>query len=128
THGGLRAGTGADPGPGPTTPAAPARPGEAGPLRRRVRGATLSATTASTRLPKTREAVTHRRPPSWQPTDAEAARAELDEFEEAVQRAQRESETGEHPVWAFRPDDGPGGPAGPDTLNRRPSSPEGMST
>ncbi|MEU0787073.1 ATP-binding protein [Streptomyces sp. NPDC006173] len=128
THGGVRAGTGAEPAPGPTAPAAPARPGEAGPLRRRVRGATLSATTASTRLPKSREAVTHRRPPSWQPTDAEAARSELDEFEAAVQRAQHESETGEHPVWAFRPDDGPGGPAGPDTLNRRPSSPEGMST
>ncbi|MEW2167272.1 hypothetical protein AB0912_30380, partial [Streptomyces sp. NPDC007084] len=111
----------------PTAPAAPARPGEAGPLRRRVRGATLSATTASTRLPKTREPVTHRRPPSWQPTDAEAARSEIDEFEAAVQRAQRESETGEHPLWVPRPD-GAGEPAGPDTPYRRPSSPEGMST
>ena len=118
THGTVRAGTGADSGPSPAAPAGPARPGEAGPLRRRVRGATLSATTASARMPRTRESVTHRRPPSWRPADAEAARSELDEFEAAVQRARRDSAGADRRSWAPRPDDGAGGPAGTGTRNR----------
>ncbi|MFF8532873.1 ATP-binding protein [Streptomyces sp. SAS_267] len=123
THGGARPGTGPDP-----APTGPARSGDAGPLRRRVRGATLSAGTAASRLPRPTEPPTHRRPPSWQPTDAEAARSELDEFEAAVLRAERESATEDHTGAATRPGGRPGGPAGTDTQNRRPSSPEGMST
>ncbi|WP_338145969.1 ATP-binding protein [Streptomyces scabichelini] len=80
-------GSGADSGSGSGT--APARPGAPGPLRRRVRGATLQATTASSRLPK--RAPVNPRPRVWQPSDAEAARSEIDEFEAAVERAQRES-------------------------------------
>lgn len=117
-------------GPVPSAPnGAPARPGEDGasPLRRRVRGATLQATTASTRLPK--QAVTNPRPPAWQTADAEAARSEIDEFEEAVLRAERESATGYRGTGA-----GPARPGGrPDhstehsTENTRPTFPEGMS-
>ncbi|MGW7613039.1 ATP-binding protein [Streptomyces sp. NPDC054766] len=127
THGGTRPGIGSDPGP-----TGPGRSGDAGPLRRRVRGATLSAGTASSRLPRPKEPPTHRRPPSWQPTDAEAARSELDEFEAAVLRAERESAAGDHPNGVTRPGGrpggGPDGPAEPNTQNRRSSSPEGMST
>ncbi|MGC4982799.1 ATP-binding protein [Streptomyces sp. DT193] len=123
THGGARPGTAADP-----APTGPARSGDAGPLRRRVRGATLSAGTAASRLPRPTEPPTHRRPPSWQPTDAEAARSELDEFEAAVLRAERESATEDHTTAVIRPGGRTGGPAGTDTQNRRPSSPEGMST
>ncbi|MEU4171898.1 ATP-binding protein [Streptomyces sp. NPDC026665] len=123
THGGARPGSGADP-----APTGPARAGEAGPLRRRVRGATLSAGTAASRLPRPTEPPTHRRPPSWQPTDAEAARSELDEFEAAVLRAERESAAEDRATVVTRPGGRPGGPAGTDTQNRRPSSPEGMST
>ncbi|MFJ6837754.1 ATP-binding protein [Streptomyces sp. NPDC091209] len=123
THGGTRPGAGADPGP-----TGPARSGAAGPLRRRVRGATLSAGTASSRLPRPTEPPTHRRPPSWQPTDAEAARSELDEFEAAVLRAERESANEDYPAGVTRPGGRPDGLAGPNNQNRRPSSPEGMST
>jgi hypothetical protein len=123
THGGARPGTAADP-----APTGPARSGDTGPLRRRVRGATLSAGTAASRLPRPTEPPTHRRPPSWQPTDAEAARSELDEFEAAVLRAERESATEGHTTAVTRPGGRTGGPAGTDTQNRRPSSPEGMST
>ncbi|MFE1292522.1 ATP-binding protein [Streptomyces sp. NPDC058751] len=122
THGGARPGSGADP-----APTGPARSGDAGPLRRRVRGATLSAGTAASRLPRPTEPPTHRRPPSWQPTDAEAARSELDEFEAAVMRAERESATEDRTASVTRPGGRPVGPAGTDT-DRRPSSPEGMST
>ncbi|MET7977605.1 hypothetical protein ABZW44_32270, partial [Streptomyces mirabilis] len=106
-----------------------ARPGEGGPspLRRRVRGATLQATTASTRLPK--QTITNPRPPAWQTADAEAARSEIDEFEEAVLRAERESAT-----EARGTDFGSAHSGGrPDTSgdssteNNRPSFPEGMS-
>jgi hypothetical protein len=72
--------------------------------------------------------MTHRRPPSWAPTDAEAARDELDEFEAAVLRAERESAAEDAPAGANRPGGGPAGPAGPGARDRRPSSPEGMST
>ncbi|MFE9875817.1 ATP-binding protein [Streptomyces sp. NPDC005784] len=123
THGGARPGTGAD-----SAPTGPARSGDAGPLRRRVRGATLSAGTASSRLPRPKEPPTHRRPPSWQPTDAEAARSELDEFEAAVLRADRESAAENHPTGATRQGGRPDGRTEPNTQNRRPSSPEGMST
>ncbi|MET7983136.1 ATP-binding protein [Streptomyces sp. NPDC005281] len=123
THGGARPGSGAEP-----APTGPARSGEAGPLRRRVRGATLSSATASSRLPRPTEPPTHRRPPSWQPTDAEAARSEIDEFEAAVLRAERESAAEDQPTAVARPGGRSRGPVGTDTQNRRPSSPEGMST
>ncbi|MET8409498.1 hypothetical protein ABZV34_15625, partial [Streptomyces sp. NPDC005195] len=120
------------PGPVPTASgSAPEQPAEGGasPLRRRVRGATLQATTASTRLP--REAVTtpNPRPPAWQTADAEAARSEIDEFEEAVLRAERESAAGYRGSG-----DGPDrSRSRPDTStehsteNNRPSFPEGTS-
>lgn len=56
--------------------------GAATPLRRRVRGATLAMTTS----PDDRAIPTVLRP-----VDAEAVRAELDEFEDAVNRADRDS-------------------------------------
>ncbi|MER6083316.1 hypothetical protein ABT156_34430, partial [Streptomyces sp. NPDC001833] len=56
------------------------------PLRRRVRGATLRTTVGAAQTlaqaPRTR--------------DAEAERDALDEFEAAVERARRESDTGSH--------------------------------
>lgn len=63
--------------PDPASPSTAARP-----LRRRVRGATLTvpATTADRAVPTTRR-----------PADAEAVRAELDEFEAAVRRAELDS-------------------------------------
>ncbi|WP_406175588.1 ATP-binding protein [Streptomyces sp. NBC_00996] len=120
---GSRSGSAADPRSGP---AAPARPGDAGPLRRRVRGATLSATTASSRLPE-RTVTNKPRPPAWQPTDAEAARSEIDDFEAAVRRAQRESATEGRTTGATRPGGRPGAPTESSTENSRLSSPEGMS-
>ncbi|WP_406471725.1 ATP-binding protein [Streptomyces sp. NBC_01615] len=101
------------------------RPGEAGPLRRRVRGATLSAGTASSRQPE--RTVTNPRPPAWQPTDAEAARSEIDEFEAAVLRAERDSAADDVTTGATRPGSRPGASNRPSTENSRPSSPEGMS-
>ncbi|GAB2954292.1 nitrate- and nitrite sensing domain-containing protein [Streptomyces pseudoechinosporeus] len=82
---------------------APARPDAPGPLRRRVRGATLGATTASSRQPK--RAPVKQRPSAWQPADAEATRSELDEFEAAVQRAQREAAAETRPGTTHRPTD-----------------------
>ncbi|WP_328826052.1 ATP-binding protein [Streptomyces ureilyticus] len=82
---------------------APPRPDAPGPLRRRVRGATLGATTASSRQPK--RAPTTQRPSAWQPVDPEAARTEIDEFEAAVQRAQREAAAETRPDSAYRPTD-----------------------
>ncbi|GAB2580474.1 nitrate- and nitrite sensing domain-containing protein [Streptomyces capparidis] len=64
------------------TPAEAAREDSPRPLRRRVRGATLRATTA----PAPRAA-----PDARQPLDAEAVRAELDELEAAVRRAEQDS-------------------------------------
>ncbi|SCK19925.1 Signal transduction histidine kinase [Streptomyces sp. SceaMP-e96] len=59
------------------------RPADAArPLRRRVRGATLTMTTPTA----DREAQAARRP-----VDADAVRSELDEFEAAVRRAEQES-------------------------------------
>ncbi|WP_246113517.1 ATP-binding protein [Streptomyces montanus] len=52
------------------------------PLRRRVRGATLAMTT-----PPADRAI----PTVLRPVDAEAVRSELDEFEDAVRRAERDS-------------------------------------
>ncbi|MET9459908.1 ATP-binding protein [Streptomyces canus] len=57
------------------------------PLRRRVRGATLRTTLGA-------DAVSPAAPP--RPADAEAVRDALDEFEAAVERAHRDSETGSH--------------------------------
>ncbi|WP_225826324.1 ATP-binding protein [Streptomyces naphthomycinicus] len=54
------------------------------PLRRRVRGATLRTTAgAAPTVPQTAR-----------PLDAEAVRSELEEFEQAVERARRDSDTG----------------------------------
>jgi hypothetical protein len=64
------------------------------PLRRRVRGATLSATTASDVLASQRAAASQRSvldPMGWRQQDAEATRSELDEFEAAVARAERDA-------------------------------------
>jgi hypothetical protein len=93
-----------------------------------VRGATLSATTASSRLPK--RTVTNPRPPAWQPIDAEAARSEIDEFEAAVLRAQRESAVEDRSAGPTRSGGRrpAGAPAEQSTESNRPSSPEGMST
>ncbi|MEU1403688.1 ATP-binding protein [Streptomyces sp. NPDC005728] len=60
--------------------------GTARPLRRRVRGATLRTTA------DTAPAV----PQQTRTRDAEAERSALDEFEAAVERAQRDSDTGNH--------------------------------
>ncbi|MFD0317973.1 sensor histidine kinase [Streptomyces flavalbus] len=71
-----------------------ARNGEEGggprPLRRRVRGATLRTTSAEAE----RQALLKATPPA----DAEAVRDALEEFEAAVARAHRDSDTGSHPV------------------------------
>nr|WP_310725020.1 ATP-binding protein [Streptomyces sp. N2A] len=65
------------------TPASAPRPdGSVRPLRRRVRGATLDMTTPTA----DRAAQAVRRP-----VDADAVRSELDEFEDAVRRAEQES-------------------------------------
>ncbi|MFE9643742.1 ATP-binding protein [Streptomyces sp. NPDC006365] len=97
------AGRGAGGGNNGSSGTAPARPDAPGPLRRRVRGATLGATTASSRQPK--RAPTNQRPSAWQPVDPEAARSELDEFEAAVQRAHREAAAETRPSTASRPID-----------------------
>ncbi|MFG2022657.1 ATP-binding protein [Streptomyces sp. NPDC048825] len=97
------AGRGAGGGNNGSSGTAPARPDAPGPLRRRVRGATLGATTASSRQPK--RAPTNQRPSAWQPVDPEAARSELDEFEAAVQRAHREAAAESRPSAASRPID-----------------------
>ncbi|MGW0712717.1 ATP-binding protein [Streptomyces sp. NPDC002643] len=72
-----RPGTGKTAGPGGPATTATTRP-----LRRRVRGATLAVTT-----PAADRSVTEIR----RPADADAVRAELDEFEAAVRRAERDS-------------------------------------
>ncbi|MFJ5029244.1 ATP-binding protein [Streptomyces sp. NPDC088560] len=63
------------------------------PLRRRVRGATLHTTAGAAQS----------LPASARPRDAEAERSALEEFEAAVERAHRDSDTGNHP----RPDTTP---------------------
>ncbi|MGA5038759.1 ATP-binding protein [Streptomyces capoamus] len=75
-----------EPVPGGTGPAAPPSPSPSSgrPLRRRVRGATLQATAgAAPTVPQT-----------VRPLDAEAVRSELEEFEQAVERARRDAGTG----------------------------------
>ncbi|BBC29670.1 Histidine kinase [Streptomyces graminofaciens] len=74
------------------------------PLRRRVRGATLTVTTP---------AADRNIPPVRQPLDAEAVRSELDEFEAAVHRAEQD---------AASPPDESGTTATPET----PETPEGQ--
>ncbi|MER5513496.1 ATP-binding protein [Streptomyces sp. NPDC002763] len=89
--------------PAPLIPAA--RTGEppadsadgARPLRRRVRGATLRTTVGA--------AQTLAQPPRSR--DAEAERDALEEFEAAVERARRESDTGSHERPAPRPETNP---------------------
>ncbi|MEU6665401.1 ATP-binding protein [Streptomyces sp. NPDC046727] len=87
---------------GGTVPAPAAGTGR--PLRRRVRGATLR-TTAGAAAPVRQTA---------RPLDAEAVRSELEEFEEAVERAQRDSDTGGFP----RPKDPAQAPEPPRTHTR----------
>ncbi|MFI0763472.1 ATP-binding protein [Streptomyces sp. NPDC021218] len=67
------------------TPAVPASAPASRPLRRRVRGATLDKTT-----PPPDRAI----PATRRPADADAVRSELDEFEAAVRRAERDSAAG----------------------------------
>ncbi|MEV6759434.1 ATP-binding protein [Streptomyces sp. NPDC051105] len=67
------------------------------PLRRRVRGATLRATVGA--------AQTLAQPPRNR--DAEAERDALEEFEAAVERARRESDTGSHERPAPHPETNP---------------------
>ncbi|MBZ9643524.1 ATP-binding protein, partial [Streptomyces sp. PSKA30] len=55
------------------------------PLRRRVRGATLRTTAEADRQTAAR--------PAAAPADAEAVRSALEEFEAAVERAHRDSDT-----------------------------------
>ncbi|WP_328751263.1 HAMP domain-containing protein [Streptomyces sp. NBC_00285] len=68
-------------------PGADGDPADARPLRRRVRGATLRTTLGADVVQKTA--------PS-RPADADAVRDALDEFEAAVERAHRDTETGSH--------------------------------
>ncbi|MET9784834.1 ATP-binding protein [Streptomyces canus] len=65
------------------------------PLRRRVRGATLRTTLGADTVPQAA-------PP--RPADADAVRDALDEFEAAVERAHRDSETGSHARPVFEDD------------------------
>lgn len=76
------------PAPDESRPPAPPPSGTGRPLRRRVRGATLRTTAgaAPTTVP---QAV----PQTVRPLDAEAVRSELEEFEEAVERARRDAGT-----------------------------------
>lgn len=75
------------PAPVAEPPGADGDPTDARPLRRRVRGATLRTTLGADAVQKTA--------PS-RPADADAVRDALDEFEAAVERAHRDSETGSH--------------------------------
>ncbi|MFE9453826.1 ATP-binding protein [Streptomyces sp. NPDC006739] len=92
--------------PAPSAPSAPSdhgdSPAAARPLRRRVRGATLRTTVGAAQVV----------PQAVRKRDAEAERDALDEFEAAVQRARRDSDTGsfERPRTAG---DAPGAPAVP---------------
>ncbi|MGW2379418.1 ATP-binding protein [Streptomyces sp. NPDC001658] len=113
----------ADPTDAPDTPAADTAAGSgdgARPLRRRVRGATLRTTFgADPDQPAVRRAAPRA-------ADAEAVRASLDEFEAAVERAHRDTETGNHRTPTFRGDEAA---AGPQTASNPPHnqnhSPEG---
>jgi hypothetical protein len=70
---------------GATTVSAPAGDGTSRPLRRRVRGATLRTTV---------EAAQHAARQAPRPADPDAVRNALDEFEAAVERANRDSTDG----------------------------------
>ncbi|MBZ3901605.1 ATP-binding protein [Streptomyces griseiscabiei] len=108
-----RPGAGRAPAPeGPSSTAA------ARPLRRRVRGATLTVTTP---------AADRGAPPVRQPLDADAVRTELDEFEAAVRRAEedaaappaeRSATTPPDEQNAAVPPDGTGTTATPDNPRR----------
>ena len=115
-------GEGAPPAPPSRTPV----PGATSPrpLRRRKRGATLSATTVSGVLPPSSQPAD---PAGWRPQDPEAIRAELEEFEAAVARAHHDSA-----LLAPRPDahrDGaPQSGAHPEPPGRRAPYPAGDGT
>jgi hypothetical protein len=66
-------------------PPATDSPAAARPLRRRVRGATLRTTTDTAARPVVRQEA--------RPVDAEAVRSALDEFEAAVERAHRDTDS-----------------------------------
>lgn len=72
-------------GSGATTVSAPAGDGTSRPLRRRVRGATLRTTV---------DAAQHAARQAPRPADPDAVRSALDEFEAAVERANRDSADG----------------------------------
>ncbi|WP_030338709.1 HAMP domain-containing histidine kinase [Streptomyces sp. NRRL S-1022] len=78
---------GAPSAPGEAQPAVPPSSPTGRPLRRRVRGATLQTTAGA--APTVPQAV--------RPLDAEAVRSELEEFEQAVERARRDAGTGGSP-------------------------------
>ncbi|MFE0512243.1 ATP-binding protein [Streptomyces sp. NPDC058964] len=86
---------------GETPPPVPAD--GARPLRRRVRGATLRTTTGADRIV----------PQEARTRDAEAVRSALEEFEAAVERAQRDHDTGNF----ARPGNEAGAAATPQTTN-----------
>ncbi|WP_404818848.1 sensor histidine kinase [Streptomyces phaeolivaceus] len=96
-----RLGAGTKASPEVTAPTAASRP-----LRRRVRGATLTVTT-------TTQSSDRSVPPARGPLDADAVRTELDEFEAAVRRAEQDSAA---------PPDGTGTTAPPENPRR----PEGQ--
>ncbi|BCM70226.1 MULTISPECIES: ATP-binding protein [Streptomyces] len=95
----------------PATAPTPPPTGTGRPLRRRVRGATLRTTAGA--VPPA-PAV----PTTVRPLDAEAVRSELEEFEEAVARARRDSDTGGFP----RPAD-PSAPTHGDAASTPPTAP-----
>ncbi|WP_405730027.1 HAMP domain-containing protein [Streptomyces sp. NBC_00028] len=84
----------------PTAAQTPDSPGASRPLRRRVRGATLHATTPG---PAAQPVVRQ----EARPADAEAVRSALDEFEAAVERAHRDTggDTGSTPYPTPRKQD-----------------------
>lgn len=79
--------------PGPRKEAPADDPAGQPSLRRRVRGATLRTTTGAVPEPAGLQAAQ-----PMQPGDAEAVRSALEEFEAAVERAHRDSDTGTHLV------------------------------
>ncbi|WP_030603055.1 ATP-binding protein [Streptomyces fulvoviolaceus] len=109
---------------GDATPSAPSGTGDAPPapegaadsrpLRRRVRGATLRTTVGT-------DADQAARPAAPRPADADAVRAALDEFEAAVQRAHRDSDTGSHPRPTLRESE-PGNHPKPATRDSAPGT------
>ncbi|WP_282700383.1 ATP-binding protein [Streptomyces sp. CC219B] len=83
-------GTHTDEHPEPPSGTRAEAPGGPRPLRRRVRGATLRTAERSPARPAARRTA--------QPADPDAVRSALEDFEAAVERAHRDSATGETPI------------------------------